>query len=732
MVPAIHQIALNFNFAVKTTQRVSDEILRLAFAPRRSSQLADKGDSTLSVKLANILSPFHYCYFYEQPISTSAFPMALINAMRVCCSRTVLIATVCVLLFGTSAWDAEASLFPGLTPNDFERGESLNIFANKMVSSKNRLPYDVMTLPFCKPSEDRVKQLSQSKDNGRLGIGQILQGERSRLTAYQISMLNDQNCNFLCEATFTKNHLNLLISRIEKEYRVRLFLDDFPVVERRSHASYTLGHPLGWRSENDTFYIANHLDFTIRYHIPDEYESLRISSSANTPPVYRIVGFEVQPMSINMESCPAEGPVQNTASHVVLSRTQSEPFNVRFSYSVRFVDSEVRWATRYDTLLKVSSGRKRMQAFAIVNSIMLAFFLTASLAVILLRTLRRDCARYGIATNELIDDFDDGFDLDVGWRSLRGDVFRAPMGASMLSVLCGSGAQLGVVAAVSMLFALLGIVSPHRRGNLASGLLALWVLSSGFGGYVAARLYKAMGGARWKLVTVGVAVVLPGIAFATFFIVNMFLWMMGSIGAAPFLTMFVILFLWLGVSVPLAFGGTYFGYRRKAYDFPVRTNQIPRPIPKQPGFLLAPGVHLLSGVVPFGVVCIELRVILNSIYLDEFYHFFGFLLAVGTILAITCAEVSVVVVFIKLSHCDYGWWWNSWMASAASGLYVFLYSVYYLLTSPGADAKNIVSNFLFLAYSCLGSLCFSLVTGTIGFLSSLAFVRRIYSDSMDD
>lgn len=625
------------------------------------------------------------------------------------------------------------SLLPGLSPNDYEAGESMNIFALKMVSPNNRLPYDYFSLPFCQPTSEHVERSHDSKDTDRLGIGQILQGERSRLTAYQISLLEDVSCRHLCTAQFSPDQLNLLSQRIRTGYRVRLSLDDFPVVVRRSQTSYTLGYPLGFLAENDTIHVVNHLDFTIRYHIPDAYES--ITSVSSKP--HRIVGFEVEPLSASSGVCTddsAQAEVVKKAydTPLVLQMKEFKRRDIAFSYGVRFVESEVSWATRYDTLLRVSSGRQRMQAFAIINSLMLAFMLTTLLAVILIRTLRRDCARYGLASGQFVDDLDEDFDVDVGWRILKGDIFRPPQNSGILSVLCGAGCQLATVIGVTLVFALIGVVSPHRRGNLISGLLAVWVLSSGLGGYIAARLHKSMGGYRWKLVTFGVAIVLPGIAFGTFFIVNLFLWMMGSIGATPLLTIFVLLFLWLGVSVPLAFAGTYAGYRRKAYDFPVRTNHIPRPIPKQPSHLKAPGVHLLSGIVPFGVVCIELRVILNSIYLDEFYHFFGYLIAVLTVLAVTCAEVSVVVVFVKLAHSDYHWWWNSWLACATSGLYVFFYSLYYLLTSPGADAKNVISNFLFLAYSTLGSLCFALITGAIGFLSALAFVRRIYLSSVDD
>lgn len=51
-----------------------------------------------------------------------------------------------------------------------------------------------------------------------------------------------------------------------------------------------------------------------------------------------------------------------------------------------------------------------------------------------------------------------------------------------------------------------------------------------------------------------------------------------SSGAVPFGTMFALLLLWFGISVPLVFLGSYFGYRRKNADFPVRINQIPRQV----------------------------------------------------------------------------------------------------------------------------------------------------------
>jgi transmembrane 9 superfamily member 2/4 len=536
-------------------------------------------------------------------------------------------------------------------------------------------------------------------------------------------------------------------------------------------------HALTGALRRSKHYVYNHLDFTVLYHVPDDLESVAGRGALSDGNSYRVVGFEVIPRSAQYPlSNPPAG--SDPASHCVSAADTPAgvqepmeitfgahsgadadvdagdaadapgaarrggsgddsvaPRDIKFTYSVRFVESSVAWVTRFDTLLKVSRGRSKIQWFAIVNSMMLAVFLSAVFAAVLLRTLRRDCARYGFsaARNDgVLDDFNDDFENDSGWRMLRGDVFRPPPAGSLLCILCGSGSQLTLVMFVTLVAAVLGLISPGRRGQLVTCLVVLYALSSCVAGYVAASMHRAIGGSRWRLVTFGVAVVLPGVAFSTFLVVNVFLWAMGSIGAAPFTTLFLLLFLWLGVSVPLAFAGTYFGYIRKVYDFPVRTNQIPRQIPPQARHLSSPYLLLAAGAIPFGMVGIELRLILRSIMQQEIYHMFAFLLAISALLAVTCAEVSVVLCYVRLANEDWAWWWPSFWASGSSGLYVFAFSLYTLATSAGVEPGHIVSSVLFVAYSALFSFGFTLLTGSIGCLSALAFVRRIFSVSSDD
>jgi transmembrane 9 superfamily member 2/4 len=81
---------------------------------------------------------------------------------------------------------------------------------------------------------------------------------------------------------------------------------------------------------------------------------------------------------------------------------------------------------------------------------------------------------------------------------------------------------------------------------------------------------------------------------------NLVLWDEESSGAVPFSTLVAILALWFGVSVPLTFVGAYFGFRKRSFEHPVRTNQIPRQIPDQSVYTQPiPGI-IMGGVLPFG------------------------------------------------------------------------------------------------------------------------------------
>merc|ERR1711976_512949 len=102
------------------------------------------------------------------------------------------------------------------------------------------------------------------------------------------------------------------------------------------------------------------------------------------------------------------------------------------------------------------------------------------------------------------------------------------------------------------------------------------------------------------------------------------------------------------------------------------------------------------------------------------------LFIVFVILVITCAEITIVMIYFQLCSEDYHWWWRSFFTSASSGVYLFLYSIFYFFTSS-FRMKKFVSILIFFGYMGIASYIFAIMTGTMGFLACLLFVRKIYS-----
>ena len=175
------------------------------------------------------------------------------------------------------------------------------------------------------------------------------------------------------------------------------------------------------------------------------------------------------------------------------------------------------------------------------------------------------------------------------------------------------------------------------------------------------------------------AALYPGLMGVIFLFINSFVAYWGSSTAAPLTTLLSLMLLWFGVSTPLVFVGSFFGFKREAIPVPLRTNQIARHIPEQPWYL-APAFSIAAGgVLPFGTVCIELFFLMSAMWLHQvrplslrypppplalhspftlfllgfvvaaqLYLVFGFLVGVLLILVVTCAEITIVMCYFQL------------------------------------------------------------------------------------
>lgn len=614
---------------------------------------------------------------------------------------------------------ARAFYLPGVAPRDFNEGDELQVKVNKLSSTRTQLPYEYYSLGYCKPPK---------VENSAENLGEVLRGDRIENSPFVFQMKEDKMCSLACKIDEVKaDTVKAFREKIDDDYRVNMILDNLPVAELKLRRDGTdtvkthqRGYPVGIKvlSEGgeDRYFVFNHLAFNVFFHSETE------STSA------RIVGFEVSPFSVkhDYEKTSSKDKPQfltcnpDTKQLVTgqqLPQELKEGEEIIFTYDVKFQPSEIKWASRWDTYLLMSDDQ--IHWFSIINSLMIVLFLSGMVAMIMMRTLYQDIARYNqLETQEEAQE-------ETGWKLVHADVFRPPTHSGLLCVYVGTGVQFLGMTIITMIFAVFGFLSPSNRGGLMTAMLLLWAFMGIAAGYSSARIFKMFKGTEWKMNTLKTAFVFPGCVFCIFFFLNCLIWGEKSSGAVPFGTMFALVFLWFGISVPLVFVGSYFGYKKAAIEDPVRTNKIPRQIPEQAWYMRPAFAILVGGILPFGAVFIELFFILTSIWLHQFYYIFGFLFIVFLILLVTCAEITIVLCYFQLCSEDYHWWWRAYLTSGSSALYLFLYAAFYFFTK--LDITKVVSGILYFGYMVIISYSFFVLTGTIGFYACFWFVRTIYA-----
>uniref|UniRef100_A0A8C2R2G6 Transmembrane 9 superfamily member n=1 Tax=Capra hircus TaxID=9925 RepID=A0A8C2R2G6_CAPHI len=166
----------------------------------------------------------------------------------------------------------------------------------------------------------------------------------------------------------------------------------------------------------------------------------------------------------------------------------------------------VRWS---ETSVERRSDRRRgddgffprtleIHWLSIINSMVLVFLLVGFVAVILMRVLRNDLARYNLDEETTSAGSGDDFDQsDNGWKIIHTDVFRFPPYRGLLCAVLGVGAQFLALGTGIIVMALLGMFNVHRHGAINSAAILLYALTCCISGYVSSHFYRQIGGERW-------------------------------------------------------------------------------------------------------------------------------------------------------------------------------------------------------------------------------------------
>ena len=415
-------------------------------------------------------------------------------------------------------------LFPGVSPEEFARGQAMPITVDTVTSHKTLIPFAYYELPVCGP--DDIEQI-RFKDRKRKNLGERLMGKSlESLSLYDIKVLENKPCTQLCAKNFDYKTIKRMETLVAREYDVQLSLDGLPAHVKTPNGHNIHGYPLGSKLVNEatdktSFLLNNHVKLTIEYNESDA-----------APGFVRIVGFSVKPISIahdtnNLSNTCGNGPVRTKRETLLYLKPDKDnkgrALPVVYSYEVQWKKTDMAWTDRWDTFLLTNVDDSAELYMSILNSVMIVIFLTTFIAIIY---------------NDLRVDPNEEEEDDSGWKMVHGDVFRPPTYPMSLSVLVGSGAQITVAILVTLILSQTNLINPAMKGQALSNIVLIYVFSGTVSGYISARIFKFCGGKNWKLNTVVTAVAFPGTIIGMFMILNIFLAFCGSSNTVDIFTIF--------------------------------------------------------------------------------------------------------------------------------------------------------------------------------------------------
>ncbi|XP_017071564.1 transmembrane 9 superfamily member 3 [Drosophila eugracilis] len=528
--------------------------------------------------------------------------------------------------------------------------------------------YAYFSLPFCSGQKSSISHYHET-------LSEALQGVELEFSGYEMEFKIDAPRSVICMVTLQEESAKAFIYAVKNEYWYQMYIDGLPIWGK-----------VGERDERDgKYYIFTHKKFDIGYN-----------------------GQQIVDITLTTEG-----------------REELKPgSHINFSYEVNWKSSKVEFKNRFDKYLDPNFFQHRIHWFSIFNSFMMVIFLVGLVSMILMRTLRKDYARY--SKDEEVDDMERDLGDEYGWKQVHGDVFRSPPNTLLFSALVGAGYQLISVVFCVIMFAIVGELYTER-GSMLSTAIFVYAATSPINGYFGGSLYARLGGRMWIRQMLVSAFTVPVAVCGTAFLINFIAIGYHASRAIPFGTMVAVTCICLFVILPLTLVGTVVGRNLDGQpDFPCRVNAVPRPIPEKKWYMEPLIIVLLGGVLPFGSIFIEMYFIFTSFWAYKIYYVYGFMLLVFSILTVVTVCVTIVCTYFLLNAEDYRWQWTSFMAAGSTSIYVYAYSFYYFFFKT--KMFGLFQTAFYFGYMALFSGALGIICGTVGYVGTNLFVRKIYSN----
>ncbi|TPX54772.1 hypothetical protein PhCBS80983_g05768 [Powellomyces hirtus] len=552
----------------------------------------------------------------------------------------------------------------------YEVGDEVVLWFNTVGPYDNlQESYEFLSLPFC-VGKGIVQHHHET-------LGEALLGMQLTNAGVDIKFREDIPAAEICIKDLTEDEVGQFRHAVANGYYYQMFLDGLPL-----GAAF-----IGEKAEGE-LYLYTHKTFTISYNAD-------------------------QIIQVNMTS--------GNKLHLP-QRPRGGHMKIPFTISVQYVSTTESFDDRFNKYLDKDFFEHKIHWFSIANSFMMVLFLFGLVTIILIRTLRRDYARYD--REEGLLDLDRDLGDDYGWKQVHGDVFRSPSRLTILATFIGTGLQLIVLALCMIVLTILADLY-LERATILTVTIFIYALTSMLGGYVSGSFYCKYGGRNWVRTMVLTAAFWPATVALVVNIVNFAAISITSSRAIPFGTMMTVVAIWAFLVFPLTLIGYIVGKNfTKTPEFPCRVNPIPRPIPDKIWYAEPWVIVSLAGVFPFASIFIELYFVFQSFWTVRIYYVYGFMFLVFIMLLIVAACVSIVSTYLLLNNEDHRWQWTSFLSSGSTAMYVFGYSIYYF------HAKTMMYGYFqstwYFGYTALLCCCLFLLLGTVGHYAAEKFVRRIY------
>jgi transmembrane 9 superfamily protein 2/4 len=142
---------------------------------------------------------------------------------------------------------AHAYVLPGTRPQEYNRGDRIELKVGQLDSVRTQVPFEYYQLPFCKP-----EVIEQSAEN----LGEVMSGDVIQNSIYevyaafyfdfrsfcqshfafffsvQVNTKVVESCKILCKRDYTAAELAVFADKIDDDYRVHWMLDNLPAATK--------------------------------------------------------------------------------------------------------------------------------------------------------------------------------------------------------------------------------------------------------------------------------------------------------------------------------------------------------------------------------------------------------------------------------------------------------------------------------------------------------------------